>query len=405
MMNGSISIPDAITFKDKFLNRPVRDQDHRDLETSSEATTSISPLRSDLHIVTPDKRTPDEEHSLLKIIRGQIRKQPIKIDPPAWTKHLCYNLGNSVETRKKHLETYADRKKDSLSTSKEPDMVVEDPSMVVTIQTPYAASATGASQSAEEEIVAIADKARAEIAELEAQLARQEQEALQLAEQAAAIVAQLEVEADKKAKMAEVALLKAKLALQGVHSVIKYQSDITATIAQTLSSAEKGNNVAEERAEISSTVSTRDKRQDHSIDDNYEVSAITEDVVDIVEPPKILRQIEFPTHVETRDMKDLTVVTDICDVAHEWVVSPLYDDSPRKRTTHGRSTRETIFKKIEECQEMISDPNASMEEQFKAAELLEKMARIAKIAEELEPKKTVATPPSCTEAVPEAETK
>jgi hypothetical protein len=391
---GGLSIPQTIVFTDRL-------SDHCDLETASEETRSVSPLRSEHCSVAIDKSTHYEEDTLIKTIREQIQKQPIKSDPPAWSKHLRCNPGCSVEKKKKHQDKRDDGSKQSIRTSKELDMVATEPNMLVKFQMHAAFLATASSQPQEEQVGAIAEKARAEIADLEAQLARQEQEAVRLAEQAAAIVAQLEVEADKKAKMAEVAILKAKLALQVVDTCLKNNSDVAETIALPLSETEKISNITEDRAEISSSPSTKDERQEHFMDDNNEVSAITDEVVDIVEPPKIIRQTEFPIDVKTKE-KELSVVTDMDDGAHEWVVSPLNDDSPRKRSMDD-STRETIYKKIEECQGMILDPNASIEEQFKAAELLEKMARIAKIAEELEPRKFDITPSGCSEAVTEGD--
>lgn len=388
---GSVSIPQAIAFKDKVFETPGRPANSESDITAaaSESTYSVSPLRSEPFYSTTEDTI--EEHVLVKTIREQIQKEPNKSDPPAWTKHLNSNPGSSVEkTNPKESEKRDDGSKASNSTQ-ENIMVARDQS-----QAPSASSA----KSEVLQIAAIADKARAEIAELEAILAQQENEALALAEQAAAIVALLEAETDKKAKMAEVAILKAKLALQGVGNGMKSDGDIAANIAKTIAEAEKETLVTEDRAEIASFSSTRDERQEHSVSspsNNAEVSAITEQVIDIADPPAIVRQIELPAVVqEKRSKKDLTVVTDMDDTINEFVVSPLGDGSPRKRTIdEDGSTIDTIYKKIEECRETILNPNASMEEQSKAAELMEKMARIAKITGELEPKKPVISPLSC----------
>ncbi|KAG7337901.1 hypothetical protein IV203_022431 [Nitzschia inconspicua] len=385
---GSVSIPQAIAFEDKVFHTPCRKEE--DILSSSITTTSVSPLRSEPFSGVTD--TSIEEHILVKTIREQIQKQPSKCDPPAWTKHLSSYRGCTAEKRNEQQENRDDGSKESESAEKT-KMVAREPTQSVTT-----------TQREIEQIAAIAEKARAEIVELEAQLTRQEAEAQRLAEQAAAMVAQLEIEADKKSKMAEVAILKAKLALQCVDSQVKNGSQIAEAIAKIISKAEKGVTVAEDRAEISSISSPRDERQEHSVDTNNEVSGINEIDIDIAEPPKIIRQTEVPADLEDKKgKKELTVVTDIEDAADEFVISPLDDASPRKRSMDDGSTIETIYRKIEECQQTILNPNVSMEEQSKAAELMEKMARLAKITEFLEPKKSVVGPLSCvasTESAP-----
>jgi hypothetical protein len=316
---GSVSIPQAIAFKDKVLETPGRPANtESDITAASEGTYSVSPLRSEPFSSTTEDTI--EEHVLVKTIREQIQKQPNKTDPPAWTKHLSSNPGSSVEkTNPKESEKRDDGSKEFKST-KEKKMVARDQSQ---------ASSASSAESEVSQIAAIAEKARAEIAELEAILAQQENEALALAEQAAAIVAQLEAETDRKAKMAEVAILKAKLALQGVGSGMKSDGDIAASIAKIIAEAEKETVVTEDRAEIASVSSTRDERQEHSVSspsNNAEVSAITEQVIDIADPPAIVRQTELPAVVqEKRSKKDLTVVTDMDDTTNKFVVSPLGD--------------------------------------------------------------------------------
>lgn len=391
---GSVCVPQAIAFKDKLLlETPARREDHSNIDdilSTSGATSSVSPLRSEPYSTIIEGDICHEEHILVKAIREQIQKQPVRKDPPAWTKHLSAHSGCVVEKKKNHLDNRDDGSKESNN-------------MVVQGQLQTAVAAAKPIQSEEEQIAAIAEKARAEIAELEAQLTRQEEEAIRLAEQAAAIVAQLEAEADKKAKMAEVAILKAKLALQDVDSSVKHGSNIVQTIAQKINIAEKNtSSITEDRAEISSVPSTRDERQEHSVDTNNEVAGITANEVDIAEPPAIVRQTELPADVAAADKKEkkgLTIITNMSNDANEFVVSPLGNGSPRKRSIDDGSTMETIYRKIEECQETILNPNKSMEEQSKAAELMEKMARIAKITEGLEPKKSVLSPLSCTESL------
>jgi hypothetical protein len=326
----------------------------------------------------------DGVHILVKTIREQAAKQPKKSDPPAWTRHLC--KGVRVEKAIKTPETEEKRDDGSRKTActvdtSEETMVAQD------------APSTQLKLSEQEEMQEVAAKAQREIDELEALLAKQEEDAKRLAGKAAQIIAQLEAEANEKAKAAEEALRKAKEALSSVDENVKRDLSLFQSMVE---SAIRGEDISEDR-EVASPISfTREVRQEHCSEDN-EVSAINHNEVDIAEPPTIVRK-----------GKSLTIVTDLeygKEDSHD-MVSPLHEyESPRKRVSldSDGSTLDTIYKKIEECQETLLNPDASMDDQSKAAELMAKMARIAKITESLEPKKQsppdVISPLSCANTV------
>ncbi|KAL3919929.1 MAG: hypothetical protein SGILL_003506 [Bacillariaceae sp.] len=389
---GSVSIPQAIAFKDKSAAapqtpaRPKRtppkpDEDGSDLFSSSAATSSVSPLRSE-----PDSSgyNLDEVHILVKAIREQSQKQPKKTDPPAWTEHLSTKAGSRVEKAKKQQNVPSPReekrddgsKTNTTVDTKEDNMVAKDS------KAPTVAAAE------QDEMHAVAESAQKEIAALEDVLTKQEEDAEKLALKAQQMIAQLEAEAEQKAKAAEEALRKVKLALEVMDENAK--KDMSA-VKNMVESMARGDDAAEDRQAASPVPSAKEEREHSSVNDD-EVAAITKEEHDIAEPPTIVRQTELPADPTSSKAKNLTVITKFSEDAHEFAVSPLNDgfDSPRKRASMNDDTMDTIFKKIEECQEMILNPDASMDEQSKAAELMEKMARIAKITESLEPQKTEA---------------
>jgi hypothetical protein len=169
-------------------------------------------------------------------------------------------------------------------------------------------------------------------------------------------------------------------------------------IAEIIALAQKeAESVAEDRTERASVASPRaDERQGSSNDHDgvqdsiaKEVEAINEEEVDIVEPPTIVRRREppSPTH-------PLTVIT---DYSHEQPppeeeigISPLNhdDDVVVNRSELMEDTLDTIYLKIEQCREIMMDPNTPLAEQASAVELMTKMAKVAKIAESLESNNT-----------------
>jgi hypothetical protein len=231
------------------------------------------------------------------------------------------------------------------------------------------------------------------------------------------VIEQLEDEAAKKAKAAELAIMKAKLAYTSIGSTSKKDpssEDTAQIIAQTIALAQKEAEsvTAEDRTERASVASPKaEERQGSgtSINDGLhdsvskEVAAINEDSIEIMEPPTIVRQKELPPpeedgstskgshEEETMEKKELTVITDNSHQPQEDVISPLNNDGEEKSNPMG-DTLETIYMKIEQCREIMMDPNTPMAEQASAVELMTKMAQVAKIAESLESKKITSAP-------------
>mmetsp|Transcript_17921 Transcript_17921/g.33218 ORF Transcript_17921/g.33218 Transcript_17921/m.33218 type:complete len:521 (-) Transcript_17921:97-1659(-) len=85
-----------------------------------------------------------------------------------------------------------------------------------------------------------------------------------------------------------------------------------------------------------------------------------------------------------KETKQLTVITNTEDETSEWGVSPLNSfEGFQENPIDG--TLEAIYKKIEQCQSTLMNPEATVVEQANAAELMAKMAKVASIAESLNP--------------------
>jgi hypothetical protein len=365
-------LPRAIEFRQESRTTGIREGF---FSSNVITSTGVSPLRLDMPVNF-------YEQALFKTIRDQANKRSRsdsnhsgiqynidRVDPPACTSQLSEDkseddmlmIVNTLKSSEANLSvTEADKGK------------VVTPPLHQTVEV-----------SVEESNM---DPAAAECVEVKLLSANLKKlEAVQIMMK----VAKLEAEA--KAKAAEVAILKAKLALkdanegasntqQGRAGNGNKDVDITDSIERIIANAESQiileNSIVDSDSDSSPAPSLDDSEFDilpsppslvYESNDTSETMPI---IINLVDPPFIIRQSSVPSPSPEKSALQYTKLVLELEQRDENNITSKNNDGID-------STLELLYTKIEECRTKLMDPNSSMDDQTDAAQLMTQYAKSA----------------------------
>ncbi|OEU18331.1 hypothetical protein FRACYDRAFT_217139, partial [Fragilariopsis cylindrus CCMP1102] len=198
------------------------------------------------------------------------------------------------------------------------------------------------------------------------------------------------LEAEAKAKAAEVAILKAKLALKdanegasntqqgGAGSNDNKDVDITDSIERIIANAESQiileNSIVDSDSDSSPAPSLDDSEFDilpsppSLVYESSDTSEAMPVIINLVDPPFIIRQSSVPSPSPEKSTLEYTKLE----------LEQRDENNITSKNNDGiDSTLELLYTKIEDCRTKLMDPNSSMDDQTDAAQLMTQYAKSA----------------------------
>ena len=197
------------------------------------------------------------------------------------------------------------------------------------------------------------------------------------------------LEAEAKAKAAEVAILKAKLALKDVNEGASSTQqggagngikdvDITDSIERIIANAESQiileNSIVDSDSDSSPAPSLDDSEFDilpsppSLVYESSDTSEAMPIIINLVDPPFIIRQSSVPSPSPEKSALEYTKLE----------LEQRDENNITSKNNDGiDSTLELLYTKIEDCRTKLMDPNSSMDDQTDAAQLMTQYAKSA----------------------------
>ena len=367
-------LPRAIEFRQESRTTGIREG----FFSSNVTSTGVSPLRLDMPVNL-------YEQALLKTIRDQANKRSRsdnnhsgiqynidnRVDPPACTSQLSEEdkseddmlmIVNTLKSSEANLSVTEAADKEKVVTPAL-HQIVE-----VSVEESNNMDPAAAAESVEVKLLS------ANLKKLEAVQIMME-------------IAKLEAEA--KAKAAEVAILKAKLALKDVNEGASSTQqggagngikdvDITDSIERIIANAESQiileNSIVDSDSDSSPAPSLDDSELNilpsppSLVYESSDTSEVMPIIINLVDPPFIIRQSSVPSPSPEKS-------------ALEYIKPELEQRDENNITSKNNdgidSTLELLYTKIEDCRTKLMDPNSSMDDQTDAAQLMTQYAKSA----------------------------